>query len=146
MGFNVVYTDIFPADLTAEQDIKAHDETMSSGKLGLVKKDGVVCRTVRLATTQAPLPHNLLPQTSSFYHTTQVDFAPLYTGIMHRTQSLDFGIVVEGAVEMLLDDGSTTLLQRGDVAVQRATMHAWRNPSETEWTRMGILLRNKSSL
>lgn len=62
--------------------------------------------------------------------------------MMHRTQSLDFGIVVEGTVEMLLDDGSTTLLKRGDVAVQRATMHAWRNPSETEWTRMVFVLQD----
>ena len=61
---------------------------------------------------------------------------------MHRTQSLDYGIVVEGVVEMLLDDGSSTLLQRGDIAVQRATMHAWRNPSETEWTRMVFVLQD----
>ena len=50
MGFNVVYTDTFPADLSSEQDVKAHDATLSSGKLGLVKKDGIVCRTVRLFT------------------------------------------------------------------------------------------------
>ena len=61
---------------------------------------------------------------------------------MHRTQSLDYGIVIEGSVEMLLDDGSSTLLQRGDIAVQRATMHAWRNPSETEWTRMVFVLQD----
>jgi len=65
---------------------------------------------------------------------------------MHRTQSLDFGIVIEGTVEMLLDDGSSTLLRRGDVAVQRATMHAWRNPSETEWTRMVFVLQDVKAL
>jgi len=47
MGFNVVYTDTFPADLASDKDIQAHHEIMSSGKLGLVKKDGLVCRTVR---------------------------------------------------------------------------------------------------
>jgi quercetin dioxygenase-like cupin family protein len=72
----------------------------------------------------------------------QVDFAPLYECMMHRTQSIDFGIVVEGSVEMILDDGSRTLLGRGDIAVQRATMHAWRNPSETEWTRMVFVLQD----
>ncbi len=62
--------------------------------------------------------------------------------MMHRTQSLDYGIVLEGTVEMILDDGNKTLLRRGDVAVQRATMHAWRNPSTTEWTRMCFILQD----
>lgn len=43
---------------------------------------------------------------------------------------------------MQLDDGSTTILYPGDMAVQRATMHAWRNPSETEWTRMVFVLQD----
>lgn len=33
-------------------------------------------------------------------------------------------------------------MKRGDVAVQRATMHAWRNPSETEWARMIFVLQD----
>ena len=62
--------------------------------------------------------------------------------MMHRTQSVDFGIVLEGAVVMVLDDGSETFMQRGDVAVQRGTMHAWRNPSATEWCRMQFILQD----
>jgi hypothetical protein len=62
--------------------------------------------------------------------------------MMHRTQSLDYGIVIEGSIEMILDSGETRLLYPGDVAVQRATMHAWRNPSKTEWTRMVFVLQD----
>ena len=40
---------------------------------------------------------------------------------MHRTQSLDFGVVLEGEIELVLDSGETRLLKRGDVAVQRGT-------------------------
>ena len=72
----------------------------------------------------------------------QVDFAPGFECMMHRTQSLDYGIVMEGSVELILDDGKTELMQRGDVAVQRATMHAWRNPSKTEWARMYFILQD----
>lgn len=43
---------------------------------------------------------------------------------------------------MILDDGATSLLRRGDIAVQRATIHAWRNPSKTEWTRMVFVLQD----
>lgn len=65
---------------------------------------------------------------------------------MHRTQSLDFGIVIEGEVEMLLDDGSRTRLGRGDIAVQRATMHAWRNPSPDAWARVVFVLQDVEPL
>ncbi|MCJ1471565.1 hypothetical protein MMC13_000205 [Lambiella insularis] len=71
-----------------------------------------------------------------------VDYPPNFTSPMHRTQSLDFGIVVEGEIELLLDAGETRLLKRGDVAVQRGTNHAWRNatPEEGKWARMFYVL------
>lgn len=65
---------------------------------------------------------------------------------MHRTQSVDFGVVLEGTIELILDDGKRQLMQRGDVAVQRATMHAWKNPSTTEWTRMLFVLQDSQPL
>lgn len=59
---------------------------------------------------------------------------------MHRTVSLDYGVVLEGEVELVLDSGETRLMRRGDVSVQRGTNHAWRNKSETEWARMLYVL------
>ncbi|KAJ6256265.1 hypothetical protein Dda_9101 [Drechslerella dactyloides] len=56
-------------------------------------------------------------------------FPPSAEVAMHRTQSLDFGVVVEGEIELLLPGGATKLLRRGDVIVQRETEHGWRNPS-----------------
>ena len=49
---------------------------------------------------------------------------------MHRTQSIDYGIVLEGEIWLVLDDGSQTRLGPGDVAIQRGTDHAWENRSE----------------
>ena len=60
---------------------------------------------------------------------------------MHRTVSLDFGVVLEGEVEVVLDSGETRLLKRGDLAIQRGTMHAWHNVSKTEWARMLYFLQ-----
>src|SRR3954471_13030935 len=48
---------------------------------------------------------------------------------MHRTQSIDYGIVLEGEVWLTLDDGSETRLGAGDVVIQRGTDHAWENRS-----------------
>lgn len=72
-----------------------------------------------------------------------VDFGPSSIGatpIMHRTQSLDYGIVLEGEIELVLDSGEKRLMRRGDVCVQRCTNHAWRNTSETDWARMFFVL------
>lgn len=121
MAFNVIYTTSqFPANLNDDRDIKAHNDITSSGKLGLVSSNGTVCRVV--------------------------DFAPGYECMMHRTQSLDYGIVLEGTIELVLDSGERQPMQRGDVAVQRATMHAWKNPSETEWARMIFVLQDCQKL
>ena len=57
---------------------------------------------------------------------------PGATNPIHRTVSLDYGVVLEGEIEVMLDLGELRLLKCGDLAVQRATMHTWRNTSSTE--------------
>jgi hypothetical protein len=44
----------------------------------------------------------------------------------HRTQSVDYGIVLDGEITLLLDAGETTL-HAGDICIQRGTRHAWIN-------------------
>jgi quercetin dioxygenase-like cupin family protein len=65
---------------------------------------------------------------------------------MHRTVSLDYGAVLEGEVELLLDSGERRMMKRGDVAIQRGTMHQWINHSETEWCRMLFVLQESKPL
>ena len=45
---------------------------------------------------------------------------------MHRTETLDYAIVLEGRITLLLDD-SEVELAAGDVVVQRGTNHTWVN-------------------
>jgi mannose-6-phosphate isomerase-like protein (cupin superfamily) len=45
---------------------------------------------------------------------------------MHRTASIDYGIVLEGEMVLILDD-SEVHLKAGDIVVQRGTDHAWAN-------------------
>lgn len=68
-----------------------------------------------------------------------VDRAPGSASAMHRTQSLDYGVVIEGEMEMILDSEETITLRRGDVCIQRGTMHQWRNPTSS-WNRMLFVL------
>lgn len=66
---------------------------------------------------------------------------PGTTSPMHRTISLDYGVVLEGEMELVLDSGDVRLLKRGDLAVQRGTLHSWRNTSKTDWSRMLYFLQ-----
>ena len=49
---------------------------------------------------------------------------------MHTTDTVDYGIVLEGEVWLELDDGKQVHLQQHDVIVQNGTRHAWRNKSD----------------
>ena len=119
--FNVIYTtSSFPIDMSDDADIRQHEQVRSEGRLGLVRSNGTVCR--------------------------MVDFAPNGDALMHRTKSLDYGIVVEGEIELHLDSGEVKLMKRCDVAVQRGTMHAWKNASKTEWARIVFVLQDSQPL
>jgi quercetin dioxygenase-like cupin family protein len=56
------------------------------------------------------------------------EFPPGAVSPVHRTHSVDYGIVVEGEMVLALDD-SETVLRRGDIVVQRGTSHRWENRS-----------------
>lgn len=123
--FSLAYTsDHFPAQLNNDADIIEYNKYLTSPP-GITVSGGNVCRIV--------------------------DLQPGTTSPMHRTVSLDYGVVLEGDVELVLDSGETRLLKRGDVAVQRATNHAWRNVTpdvvnpvtgakEPQWARMLYVL------
>ena len=54
-------------------------------------------------------------------------FDPGVSPRMHRTDTLDYAIVMSGAIDMTLDDGLVVHLKAGDVLVQRGTIHNWIN-------------------
>ncbi|KAJ5855362.1 uncharacterized protein N7529_009306 [Penicillium soppii] len=117
LAIDLVYTTkIFPPDLRDGTDITDHEDAISRGDVGLISPSGTVCRIV--------------------------DFMPGNECIMHVTQSLDYGVVLDGEIEMRLDSGETKLLNKGDTVVQRATMHGWKNKSDTEWARMFFVLQD----
>ncbi|MDQ2641348.1 MAG: cupin domain-containing protein, partial [Pseudomonadota bacterium] len=47
---------------------------------------------------------------------------------MHRTETIDYGIVLEGEVTLIMDVGET-VVRAGDIVVQRGTNHGWANRS-----------------
>lgn len=48
---------------------------------------------------------------------------------MHRTETIDYGIVLEGEIVLIMDEGETTV-RAGDIVIQRGTNHGWANRSD----------------
>jgi quercetin dioxygenase-like cupin family protein len=69
-----------------------------------------------------------------------VDFAPGARSPMHRSFSIDYGLVLAGQIDVLLDGGEIKHLQAGDIVVQRGTNHLWINASAEHWARMAFIL------
>lgn len=96
MGFALSYTtQSFPVDMADNKDITDYSKYLDNAP-GLTLSGGTVLR--------------------------HVDFPPSNSPIMHRTVSLDYGVVLEGEVECILDSGEMRVLKRGDVCVQRGTV------------------------
>ncbi|RYP80512.1 hypothetical protein DL770_006185 [Monosporascus sp. CRB-9-2] len=108
---NIIYSTLgYPVDLKDEKDIKYAREN----EPGLHIQNGTVVRLI--------------------------DFAPGLDSPMHRAMSLDYGIVIEGEFEITLDSGESRIMRPGDISVQRATFHKWRNCSKDKPGRMLFIL------
>lgn len=59
--------------------------------------------------------------------------------LMHRTESVDYGVVIEGELTLVLDEGEVALKQ-GSVVVQRGTSHAWANRSGKPCRMLFVLI------
>jgi mannose-6-phosphate isomerase-like protein (cupin superfamily) len=59
--------------------------------------------------------------------------------LMHRTETVDYAVVLEGEITLLLDD-SEAHLKAGDVVIQRGTNHAWSNRSGKPVRMLYILM------
>jgi quercetin dioxygenase-like cupin family protein len=56
-----------------------------------------------------------------------VSFGPGNPDMNHRTDSVDYAVVMSGEIDMELNDGESVHLKAGDVLVQRGTIHNWKN-------------------
>lgn len=93
VGFFLGYTtSSFPAPLLADKDLGQYKTALENSQgSGLVKHSGTVVR--------------------------YVDYPPKCVSPMHRTISLDYGFVLHGKLDCVLDSGKTTSLNPGDVVV-----------------------------
>lgn len=59
---------------------------------------------------------------------------------MHTTASIDYGIILKGEIWLELDNGESRLVKAGDIVIQNATRHAWRNKSDGVVTALFVMI------
>ncbi len=69
-----------------------------------------------------------------------VDMLPGATSPMHRSESIDYGIVLSGTIELELDNSQFKTVGPHEIIVQRGAVHKWHNLSETEICRILFVL------
>ncbi|KAI1743797.1 NAD(P)-binding protein [Xylaria scruposa] len=74
-----------------------------------------------------------------------IDFAPNEISPMHRALTIDYGVVLDGEFELILESGESKIMRQGDVCIQRATGHQWKNltgggtmPGRMLWFLVGV--------
>jgi quercetin dioxygenase-like cupin family protein len=113
-GMRIIYTaDSVQTNLNTEADIDNYSHIRTAGL-----PNGVICPPGGSAAAI-------------------VSMAPGAKSPMHRTVTMDWAVILEGEVELILDGGETRRLRIGDSVVMRGTMHQWVNRScEGGWVRM----------
>ena len=75
-----------------------------------------------------------------------VEYQPGVAPRNHRTESIDYAVVLSGEIDMELDDGVTVHLRQGDALVQRGTIHNWVNRGTQPCVIAFVLVAAKSVL
>lgn len=88
--------------------------------------------------TDGPFPAGLTLKGGSVIRI--VDMMPGKSSPLHRSYSIDYGIILSGSLELELDGGEVVFLDVGDIVVQRGTNHLWRNPSSDTVCRIAFIL------
>ena len=124
---NVWTTDRIPADTRADAD-------PVTPAMGLAPQPGGTnFRIVEFGPESAHAPVDAAAARAAMAamggaaHALDAGPAPRHP-FMHKTETLDYGIVLSGEITLVLDDEEVPM-QTGDVCIQRATNHAWSNRS-----------------
>jgi quercetin dioxygenase-like cupin family protein len=113
-GMRIIYTaKSLPTNLNTEADIDNYSQIRTTGL-----PNGAICPPGGSAAAI-------------------VSLAPGAESPMHRTVTMDWAVILEGEVELVLDGGERRRLRVGDSVVMRGTMHQWVNLScDGGWVKM----------
>ena len=75
-----------------------------------------------------------------------IEFSPGVAPRVHRTDSIDYAVVISGEIDMELEKGAEVHLKAGDVLVQRGTVHCWINRGRVPCVMAFVLVDAKPAV
>ena len=75
-----------------------------------------------------------------------VQYQPGVAPRKHRTETIDYAVVISGEIDMELEKGSEVHLKAGDVLVQRGTVHCWINRGKAPCVMAFVLVDAKPAM
>lgn len=118
---------------TQESPAKINAADATAGHQGILPpKGGTILRIIDFPPEPADkeaLKRMLDATFGGIYRDAAHDKRPGVHPGMHRTETVDYAIILEGEIYAVMDEGET-LMRAGDVLIQRGTNHAWANRSE----------------
>jgi hypothetical protein len=121
---NIWLTSDTPAPIAAPDGIAAHRGVSPPAR-------GTVLRVIDYppeATDPAERRRQLAATFGTLYPDAEHHIDDKHPG-MHRTTTIDYGIMLDGEITAILD-AEETVLRAGDILIQRGTNHAWANRSD----------------
>ncbi|KAH7018907.1 cupin 2 domain-containing protein [Ilyonectria destructans] len=129
-----------PRRVVTGHDTAGNAIFVADSKVPVVSVDETIDFAVLYETHQFPASNDrwadpILQRTTSLANKDGVvlrvvDFKPNNRSLFHRTESLDFGIILEGEIVCRLDNNVENTLRAGDTCVQRGTIHSWENRTD----------------
>ena len=132
-------TDAMPVVLTAEEA----DPTLGPKTIHPAPQ-GTVIRIAELQPESADI-RNMSPEKAREVFAAMGNASASQFGrggrhpMMHRTETIDYAVVLEGEITLILDDEDVQL-KAGDVVIQRGTSHAWSNRSQNVCRMLYVLI------
>jgi quercetin dioxygenase-like cupin family protein len=129
-GKSQVIIDGAPAKVFSDGDFRLEEIWATDGAVPDLKDE----RDIAVDFTRVRM--DLAPGATRFRI---VEFPPGDSaGVMHKTPTVDYLVVLEGEIDLILQDGTETHLKQGDCVVQLGGTHAWHNRSGRP-TRMAAI-------
>jgi quercetin dioxygenase-like cupin family protein len=139
-----VFYEVWNTRETPARIDRASGEAPENGIILAPPKNGTRIRVLDIPPEDARIK-NLTPEQARA-HFAEIGAADAPSGsrhaFMHRTETIDYGIVLEGELTLIMDQGETTV-RAGDIVIQRGTNHGWANRSGKNCRIAFILIDGK---
>lgn len=128
-----VSTDIWRTSATPTPVVSEHPEPTLGPRRQMPEKNGTVFRINRVMPEGAEIRNMNPEQSKKLFAALGNEQASTFGKngrhpLMHRTQTIDYVLILSGEIYCVLDD-SEVLLKAGDTMIQCGTNHAWSNRS-----------------